>query len=139
MSKPERITGGCTCGAIRYEFTGPPLAALNCHCRDCQRETGSAYAAIVIVPTAAFTIVRGEPKYFGVTADSGFTTDRAFCGVCGAPLFGRPQRRLEVRTVRVGSLDDPSWFRPHRDIYTASAQPWDRMDPDLPKSPRLPD
>jgi len=132
------LTGGCACGAIRYECTAAPLASLNCHCRDCQRETGSAFAAIVIVPAAAFRIVRGEPKRFGVTADSGATTHRAFCGACGSPLYGEPERRPEMRTLRVGSLDDPSGFRPARDIYTASAQPWDYMNPELAKSPRLP-
>ncbi len=67
------------------------------------------------------------------------TTHRAFCGDCGSPLFGNPERRPEMRTVRVGSLDDPSPFRPTHDIFTDSAQPWDHMDPSRRKFPRLPD
>jgi hypothetical protein len=133
------ITGGCTCGAIRYECSAAPTASFNCHCRDCQRETGGAYAPIIMVPTAAFRVTRGEPKVHGVTADSGTITGRAFCAECGSPLFGRPEGHPTVRTIRVGSLDDPSEFRPGRDIYTSSAQPWDYMNPELPKSPKLPD
>jgi hypothetical protein len=133
------LSGGCACGAIRYECSVEPLASFNCHCRDCQRETGSAFASIIAVPRASVTLVQGRPKYFGLTADSGFTTSRAFCGECGSPLFGQPNRRPDMLTLRAGSLDDPSQFKPNQNIYTATAQPWDFMDPALPKFPKLPD
>jgi hypothetical protein len=136
MSNP--FFGGCACGAIRYRAEGEPLFSMNCHCRDCQRETGSAYAAVLAVPGAAFKVVQGSPKYFDLTADSGQTTRRCFCGDCGSPLFGRPGLGGDMVTIRAGSLDDPSAFRPSQDIYTASAQPWDYMNPKLPKSPKLP-
>jgi hypothetical protein len=132
-------SGGCACGAIRYECTAEPLFSLNCHCRDCQRETGSAFAPILAVLKATFTLTQGSPKYFGLTSDSGQTTRRAFCAECGSRLFGLPDSRPDIVTIRVGSLDDPSKFQPSRDIYTASAQPWDYMNPDLPKSPKLPE
>ena len=80
-----------------------------------------------------------EPKYFELTADSGQTTSRAFCPECGSRLFGQPGSRPDIVTIRVGSLDDPSKFQPDRDIYVASAQPWDYMNPDLPKFPKLPE
>jgi hypothetical protein len=131
------LSGSCACGAIRYECDAESLFSLNCHCRDCQRETGSAFAAILGVPAAAFRISRGSPGYFDVVADSGRTTRRAFCAACGSPLFGRPDSRPELVTIRAGSLDDPSGFRPERDIFTASAQPWDHMNPALPKAPGL--
>jgi hypothetical protein len=111
---------------------------MNCHCRDCQRETGSAYAAVLAVLRATFRVTEGKPKYFDLTADSGRKTTRAFCADCGSPLFGLPGISPDMVTIRVGSLDDPSAFRPGQDIYTASAQPWDYMNPDLPKSPKLP-
>jgi hypothetical protein len=131
------FSGGCACGAIRYESTAEPLFSVYCHCRDCQRETGSAFASIVGVPTTAFTVTRGSPKYFDVIADSGHPTRRHFCAECGSPLFGKPSSAPDLVTVRVGSLDDPSGFRPGQDIYTASAQPWDYMNPGLPKVPKL--
>ena len=137
MSTP--FSGGCACGAIRYTCTAEPLLALNCHCRDCQRETGSAFAPILIVPKTAFTITRGSPKYFALRADSGQMTRRAFCAACGSPLFGLPDSRPDLVTIRVGNLDNPSEFRPSQDIYTASAQPWDYMNPNLTKVPRTPE
>jgi len=127
------LTGGCACGAIRYESTGEPLFFINCHCRDCQHETGGAYAPIVGVPTIGFRLLQGTPRYFAVIADSGSNTSRAFCPECGSPLFGRPESRPDMVTIRVGSLDQPSSFRPTADIFTARAQPWDYMNPDLPK------
>jgi hypothetical protein len=135
MSTP--FFGGCACGAIRYRAEAEPLS-MNCHCRDCQRETGSAYAAVLTVPGATFKVIQGSPKYFKLTADSGRTTRRAFCADCGSPLFGRPGIGGDIVTIRAGSLDDPSAFRPGQDIFTSSAQPWDYMNPDLPKFPKLP-
>jgi hypothetical protein len=129
------LTGGCACGAIRYEFAGEPVLSLNCHCRDCQRETGSAYAPIMIVPTAGFAVTRGAPRKFEVVADRGSTATRWFCGDCGSPLFGGG---TDTVNLRAGSFDDPGVFRPAMDIYTSSAQPWDCMNAALRKFPKLP-
>ena len=60
---PTPFSGGCACGAIRYECSAEPLLPLNCHCRDCQRASGSAYAAVLAVPVAAFTLTKGDLKY----------------------------------------------------------------------------
>src|SRR5215470_2525146 len=65
--------GGCACGAIRYECSAAPIFALNCHCRDCQRATGTAYASVLRVPAKAFRVTQGEPRFYTVTADSGNT------------------------------------------------------------------
>jgi hypothetical protein len=132
------MVGGCACGAIRYSSAAEPLFSLNCHCRDCQRESGSAFVAILGVPKNAFVLTQGTPRHFTVTADSGHPTARVFCGECGSPLYGLPSSTPELVTIRACSLDDPSWFRPTQDIYTASAQPWDYMDPALPKAVGLP-
>ena len=139
MTTRTTLAGGCACGAVRYQCSAEPFASFNCHCRDCQRETGSAYAAIVAVPSAAFVVTKGRPKLFGVKADSGATTNRAFCGECGSGLYGLPERAPHMITIRVGSLDDPSGFHPSSDIYTSRAQPWDHVDPSLPKHLKLPD
>jgi hypothetical protein len=127
------FTGGCACGAIRYEYDAEPLLALNCHCRDCQRASGTAFAAILRVPAAAFTVTKGAPKFYTVTGDSGNTVSRGFCPECGSPLFSRLSGMSGVVGVRVGSLDDPSHYRAVMDIFVASAQPWDHMNPELPK------
>jgi hypothetical protein len=72
------FTGGCACGAIRYECAAEPLYMGNCHCRDCQRATGSAYFAAVSVSTTAFRQLSGAPTWYEKHADSGNTMRRAF-------------------------------------------------------------
>ncbi len=129
--------GGCGCGAIRYEITAEPLFALFCHCRDCQRETGGACASVMGVAASAFAVTRGAARTSSVIGGSGKEVLRAFCGDCGSPLYGLPAARPDLVTVRAGSLDDPSVFRPTRHIFTVQAQPWDHMDPSLPKLPGL--
>jgi hypothetical protein len=131
-------SGGCLCGRVRYVSVGEPLFSLLCHCRDCQRQSGSAYIAAMRVPAAGFRIVRGEPKLYVRTSEAGNAVTQAFCGDCGAPLFIRVASRPEIVGLRVGSLDDPSEFRPEADIFVKSAQPWDHMNPDLPKHQTYP-
>jgi hypothetical protein len=131
-----KFTGGCLCGAVRYECSAAPIAMGNCHCRDCQRATGTAYASGLLVPQSAVTIT-GEVKYYEVIGDSGNIVGRGFCPNCGSRLFSKPPIP-EFMGIMAGSLDDPSWFRPTMDIYTASAQPWDYMNPDLPKIAKMP-
>ena len=130
--------GGCACGAIRYECTAPPLYMGNCHCRDCQRETGSAFAPTIGVAATALTITQGEPKYHTVTADSGNPVRRGFCPECGSRLFGDAATWPDFVTINAGSLDDPSWYRPTIDIWTVRAQPWEYMNPAIPKFPHQP-
>jgi len=131
------LTGGCMCGAVRYECSAEPVMTANCHCRDCQRATGSAYASVFLVPRNAVKIT-GEVKYYDVKGDSGNILSRGFCPTCGSRLFGKPAVVPDLMSIMLGSLDDPSSHKPAMDIYTASAQPWDYMNPELPKFPKLP-
>ena len=100
------FTGGCACGAIRYECSAEPLASMLCHCRDCQYESGSAFTSAMAVPAPAFTITQGSPKSHAVTAASGGTSRRFFCSECGSPLFSRVTAAPDIVTIAVGSLDD---------------------------------
>jgi hypothetical protein len=109
----------------------------NCHCRDCQRASGWAYAPVFFVPQKAVKIT-GEVKYYDVAGDSGHTLSRGFCPTCGSRLFGKPAVMSDTMGIMAGSLDDPSRHRPAIDVYTASAQPWDYLNPErlrFPKSP----
>ena len=133
MAGSVPFTGGCACGAIRYECSAEPLLSLNCHCRDCQRASGSAYASILIVPTSTFRLVQGEPAYYSVTADSGNMTKRGFCSTCGSPVLIHEGGHPENVILQAGSLDDPRWHHPIADMYTARAHPWDAMNPGLHK------
>lgn len=127
------MLGGCLCGAVRYESTGQPAFALLCHCRDCQRQTGSAFAAGLRVPASGFRITQGTPKRYVKSADSGHAVTRAFCGDCGSTLYVQVATRPDLVGLRVGTLDDPSGFRPEANIFVKSAQPWAAMDPALPR------
>ncbi len=130
------FTGGCICGGVRYECSTEPIMTGNCHCRDCQKAGGGAFAPALAVPKDALRIT-GAVKWHETEGDSGQTVSRAFCPNCGARLFGK-SKAMPFLTILAGSLDDPSWFRPAMDLYTASAQPWDYMNPDLPKFPKMP-
>jgi hypothetical protein len=77
MELPQ--TGGCQCGALRYEITQPPIIVCTCHCTDCQRMTSSAFSMAVVLPAGAFRLVRGEPKPVRRVADSGRVTTRWVC------------------------------------------------------------
>ena len=132
------FSGGCACGAIRYSCAAEPLYTGNCHCRDCQRATGSAYFAAVIVKQSDFSLT-GELAWFEKQADRGHTMGRGFCPSCGSPVLLTNAATPDFRVLYAGSLDDPSWYQPQRDIYVASAQPWDVMHPDVPKVDGMPE
>lgn len=126
------ITGGCLCGAVRYEISTPPISGFNCHCRTCQKAIGAPYFAGLFVPASALTIT-GNYKEYATVAASGNTVYRAFCPECGTSLFGRNSTFTDIRTVAAATLDDPGIFQPKKDIWVTDAQPWDTMNPDLPK------
>ncbi|MDH3445208.1 MAG: GFA family protein [Deltaproteobacteria bacterium] len=131
------ITGGCVCGAVRYECSAEPVLTGNCHCRDCQKAGGGAFAPALGVPASALKIT-GKVKYYDTKADSGNVVSRGFCPECGARLFGKSNGMPDLQIVLAGSLDDPSSFRPGMDLYTSSAQPWDNMHAELPKFAKMP-
>ena len=126
------FAGVCACGAVRYECSVEPVMAFNCHCRDCQRFSGTAYAFGLFVPASGFRFTKGAPRYWKSISDSGNEAGRGFCADCGSPLVAT-QSAFPIYIVYAASLDDPRDHRPTMDIYTSSAQPWDPMDPSLPK------
>jgi hypothetical protein len=117
------LAGGCACGAIRYEITAMPLLLYACHCTDCQRRSGSAFALNMPVATKALRIVKGTPKGWR----SGSTTTSWFCGNCGCRIYGERDKRPDAMTLRAGTLDDTSWLRPAAHLFTRSAQPWENL------------
>src|SRR5205085_8608657 len=126
------FTGGCTCGAIRYEASAAPMLMLNCHCRDCQRASGSGYAAIAVFAKDALTI-EGALRYHATMGESGNNVERGFCPTCGNPVAVKLGALPDIVGVEAASLDNPGCFKPTMDVFTASAHPWDHMDPSLAK------
>ena len=134
----EAYTGGCACGAIRYEKAGAPIAALHCQCRQCQQRSGTGHASYVVLDRREDLIVQGELKSWPVAGDSGNVKHNAFCPICGSPVFVTFEAMPEVIAIHVGSLDDPSRFCPGMVTYAARAQQWDRVGPCLKSFAEMP-
>ena len=132
------FSGGCACGAIRYESTAEPVLMLQCHCRDCQRSSGGPFSSFVIVPTEAFKLLKGAPRFHASPSEAGGMTRRGFCSECGSPIVVNAGAAPDVVAIRTASLDDPSWFNLQMDVWTSDAHPWDLMDPALPKFEKYP-
>jgi hypothetical protein len=130
-------TGGCACGAIRYEISGEPLFQNHCQCRDCQRKSGTGHGSYLSFARAGVRL-RGEARHWDLLADSGITKTRAFCPACGSPVSMTFSNQPEVFTVHAASLDDPGRFRPQAVTYTVRGHAWDRLDPALARFDTMP-
>lgn len=123
--------GTCSCGGVRYRLTSDPLFVHCCHCLNCQRQTGSAFVINLLIEADRVEVIAGDPQPVDVPRDDG-STQRIFrCPTCRVALFseyGRP----EVRFVRAGTLDDPSWVVPDVHIYTRSKLPWVTLPESVP-------
>jgi hypothetical protein len=134
------FTGGCVCGAIRYECAAEPIMMLKCHCRDCQQVSGGGFAAAVLVPAESFRLIRGQLRYHFTPSIRRGKHKRGFCPECGSRMTGAEFEGDDSQFVGVlaASLDDPSWFQPQMDIFVSEAQPWDQMDPAIAKFGQYP-
>jgi len=130
------FTGGCACGAVRYECTAEPFVMLRCHCKDCQQISGAPFEAVLYVPKEAFGLTKGALGYRFTEGEAFGQNKRGFCAVCGSRISGgESDRRVGIVA---GSLDDSAWFRAQMDIFTQDAQPGDLLDPDVPKFEQYP-
>jgi hypothetical protein len=132
----SKVSGGCICGAIRYECDPSAAFMFECHCRDCQHISGGAYAPVVYLSKSAFAFTRGEPQHYSTESLKGGKNKRGFCVECGSRLTGA--ETAEALGIVAGSLDDPSIFKPVLAMHVADAQSWDRLDPAMPKFDRYP-
>ena len=130
MTDQGHESGGCLCGAVRYDFDrSSVVSASHCHCRDCQRSTGSGFTTFFAMPETAFRIASGELRSFSVTGESGGTLTRSFCPQCGSPIMSKASIVPSLVFVKAGSLDDASWVAPSSAYWGSSAQPWAPTDP----------
>ena len=126
----EAYTGGCACGAIRYEIAGEPVFSNHCRCRDCQLKSGTGHDAYLTFKREGENLT-GAPKLWYITADSGNVKTRVFCPTCGAPVTLTFTAMPQVFTVHAASLDDPARFQPQVVSYGARGYDWDPIDPKL--------
>lgn len=119
--------GGCTCGDLRYEIRSDPLIVHCCHCRGCQKNSGSAFALNALFEADRVTLTSGQVENITVPTPSGNGQIICRCGNCKVAVWSNYNMgglRERIRFVRVGTLDDPDHLSPDIHIYTVSKQPW---------------
>jgi hypothetical protein len=118
-----KFSGGCLCGAVRYECNAEPLGMAICHCTHCQKVSGSAFSVNIVVPASSVTW-QGQSASYADTGESGKPLSRKFCGNCGSSLATETEALPGAIVIKAGTLDDKSWLKPNYHIWTRSAQPW---------------
>lgn len=132
------LQGGCTCRAIRYRMTSGPLFVHCCHCRWCQRETGSAFALNAMIEADRVELLCGEPEIVNTPSQSGRGQKIARCPICRIAVWSNYAGAGDaIRFMRVGTLDEPDRLPPDIHIFTASKQPWVILPPDTPAVPEF--
>ena len=116
--------GGCACGAVRYRMTSEPMFVHCCHCRDCQRQTGSAFVLNALIETDRVQLLKGEPQPTAAPTDSGRPHRIFRCPECQTAVWSEYGGVGALRFVRVGTLDEPAALAPDVHIYTRSKVPW---------------
>lgn len=122
------LTGGCNCGAVRYEVTAPLLGAGYCHCRRCQRRSGAAASANAYPRPEAFRIVAGADRLRKWHPEDG--GEKWFCADCGSHIYGNSPRLANPIGIRMGTFDTDPGVRPSVRFWVASAAPWEQIPDD---------
>lgn len=125
-----RIAGGCLCGRIRYCGEFEFLRMVGCHCRDCQRFTGSAFLPVFAVPKGALSLIGEFQTYTQPGGTTGMPLHRVFCPACGSSVMMYRDDTGRIN-VAAGTLDNPSLFKPAAHIYCEAKQRWFSLSPDV--------
>lgn len=121
----DKISGGCACGAVRYESNAEIEFSFSCYCRKCQHATGTGHASSFALPVEAVKMT-GRIKEYTSVSDSGAATFSGFCPECGSPMTSRTARFAERLYFYAATLDQPSIFQPEFRFYEEAALPWDQ-------------
>ena len=125
MNDRNPLEGGCSCGEVRYRLTATPLIVHCCHCRWCQRETGSAFAVNALIEASEVETTAGEPVPIDTPSESGQGQKIWRCPTCRVALWSHyGGAGPSINFIRAGTLDDTTRIAPDIHIYTASKQPW---------------
>lgn len=134
-AQANHYDGGCTCRHVRYRVTRAPLIVHACHCRWCQRETGSSYAHNALIEADQVQLLAGQVVVVSTPAASGKDQQISRCPKCLVALWSNYAISGEaIRFIRVGTLDEPERMPPDMHIYTESKQPWVVIPPGTPSS-----
>jgi hypothetical protein len=118
------IKGGCLCGSVRYSSEAEPVMTAVCHCKHCQRQSGSAFSPLVAVPRGSLDIDRTFLTVFNDIGESGLSVKRSFCSKCGSPITSDVEATPGLEWIKAGTLDDTTWLNPTVNIWCDSAQHW---------------
>jgi hypothetical protein len=125
------LTGSCLCGAVRYEVKGELGPIVMCHCAQCRKANGTAFATNSPVKARDFHLLQGSEALAEFESTPG--KFRVFCGRCGSPLYSRRAAAPDVLRLRIGTLDTPLDARPSAHIFVDSKAAWWEIDDDLPQ------
>jgi len=126
-NKSQTRDGGCTCGHVRYQVASAPLIVHCCHCRDCQKSSGSSFALNALFEADRVELISGEVENVTVPTPSGTGQDITRCFKCKVAVWSNYNMgglRERIRFIRVGTLDEPDQLQPDVHIYTCAKQPW---------------
>lgn len=136
----ELLDGGCECGAVRYRLTGPAESVNCCHCRDCQRITGSAFAINAMFRTERVAITVGTPYVISLGRGGSGDTRSWRCPTCQTLLYAdHPKFGDAMRFIRTGMLDRAERLPPDAHYFVRSKHPWIAIPPGMPTYETLPD
>jgi hypothetical protein len=131
-------TGGCACGAIRYEIADEPMVMNDCQCRDCQHKSGTGHGSYLTFASRKGVTLRGQATEWDVAGDSGNVKSHAFCPACGSPVYLTFKSWPDLFTIHAASLDDPGRYKPQMVTYGVRGHTWDHVDTALPKFEKMP-
>lgn len=125
------FTGACLCGQVRYSARTRQASAMVCHCRACQRQSGSAFSVNLAVPRSDLSW-QGELRTHAHQADSGHTVHRRFCPDCGSPVLTESPQRPALVFIKAGTLDEPERIQPTVHLWCEQKQPWVTLPEGMP-------
>jgi len=131
-------TGGCACGAVRYEIAAEPIFQNHCQCRDCQHRSGTGHGSYLTFAQRADVTLNGDATAWDSVADSGHVKTHAFCPTCGSPVYLTFSAMPDLFTIHAASLDEPGRYQPQVVTYAVRRHGWDRLDPALPAFATMP-
>jgi hypothetical protein len=125
-----RVSGGCLCGRIRYSGEAEPLRMVACHCKNCQRFTGSAFLTVFALPKDTITLTGDPMVYTQPGGTTGMPLHRVFCPDCGSSVMMYRDDTGRIN-IAAGTLDDASFFKPTANIYCDAKQAWVQLSPEM--------
>lgn len=137
MTDQPFATGHCLCGAVSFTAKAAPQMSGQCHCKDCQRASGTGHMSLAFFKREDVEVT-GQTASFAVTADSGNTNTRHFCPRCGGRIYGENSARPGMVGIAVGAIDDNGWFKPQRVVYVKDKPVWDVTATDIPNFAMMP-